>query len=930
GTATIEGILLDVCKIHEDLRLRSTVFVDMCNMRFLKIHKSYIFGDCKFLYVHCWLRYLPHSLRYLEWAQFPLKSLPSKFEPHNLIRLHMTHSGLKELWKGVKHLGNLKAINLSYSKRLIKLPDLSQAPKLEDLILTGCTSLRHLPSMSVSIKNLHLENSGIEALPSSFESLENIVMLRLCYCKHLKSLPKLPKNTEFLDLTWCAWLESLPSNIWKLKSLRYLDLSFCLELKILPEISEAMESLTTLILGGREIEELDLSIENLTGLRNLDLGGCETLRFIPKGLITLSHLSFLNLNSCSNLRCFPSTILELNITCLDLGFCNIQEIPDSLGSLSTLTKIYLSGNKFETIPSSIIQLDKLHYLCISYCKNLRHLPELPSSIKVVDANECGLLETVDTLKAFQVKEQQSNSVEEVKFLFCYCWELKQSARDNILIYFLSRVYNYIAPTTEDISFETLEQIGSHGMAGLDFSSRVYDLLATKKEDIVFQKLGSSSSVEEVKFMFYYCWAMKQTEACRIRHLNFFARAYDHLASRKEDISVRDYFDGIKACYPGNKVPKWFKNREKGSSASIELPPNWLNNNFLGFAACVALKIRTFELNNILEIVTVLRFKTNHGEKYYRCMVLFTDCYDGDSEENMLKSFDHVFMWYKYDPNIKFDLMNLDVTEASFDIVSMLDGENIKVRSCGIRMIYRQEAEEEWPILKEIVPGRHDCSSDANSEDYSRSSLTSELHEEQLDPSGDESQTSETETFKSAMEEFQASGTEDILLVQITTEEHCMQIATLFEICGSCFSPNCDPTDLEIDLDDLSDFDGEDKDRYDLLPPFKPLRNSQIAKLTRKQRKEMSGKISASKSDSENGTATAEAYFPIGQDHCSRGLSLVKLRGDSVWANGHCQFSIGRNCKLFAKCGTTKSAVGYLSKQALKTAPNHAHGGCSNC
>ncbi|PON35758.1 Translocase of chloroplast 159/132, membrane anchor domain containing protein [Trema orientale] len=73
----------------------------------------------------------------------------------------------------------------------------------------------------------------------------------------------------------------------------------------------------------------------------------------------------------------------------------------------------------------------------------------------------------------------------------------------------------------------------------------------------------------------------------------------------------------------------------------------------------------------------------------------------------------------------------------------------------------------------------------------------------------------------------------------------------------------------------------------------------------------------------------EAYFPIGQDHCSRGLSLVKLRGDSVWANGQGQFSIGRNCKLSAKCGTTKSAVGYLSKQALRTAPNHAHGGYSN-
>ncbi|KAL5561483.1 hypothetical protein UlMin_031230 [Ulmus minor] len=43
-------------------------------------------------------------------------------------------------------------------------------------------------------------------------------------------------------------------------------------------------------------------------------------------------------------------------------------------------------------------------------------------------------------------------------------------------------------------------------------------------------------------------------------------------------------------------------------------------------------------------------------------------------------------------------------------------------------------------------------------------------------------------------------------------------------------------DSDIDLDDLSDSDGEEEDEYDQLPPFKPLRNSQIARLTREQKK----------------------------------------------------------------------------------------------
>ncbi|KAH8499613.1 hypothetical protein H0E87_015005 [Populus deltoides] len=52
-----------------------------------------------------------------------------------------------------------------------------------------------------------------------------------------------------------------------------------------------------------------------------------------------------------------------------------------------------------------------------------------------------------------------------------------------------------------------------------------------------------------------------------------------------------------------------------------------------------------------------------------------------------------------------------------------------------------------------------------------------------------------------------------------------------------------PTDLsgedidsDMDLVDLSDSDGEDEDEYDQLPPFKPLRKSQVQKLSKEQRK----------------------------------------------------------------------------------------------
>lgn len=43
------------------------------------------------------LEYLPDSLRILEWPKFPLKYLPSSFNPEDLIELNMHHSCLNHI-----------------------------------------------------------------------------------------------------------------------------------------------------------------------------------------------------------------------------------------------------------------------------------------------------------------------------------------------------------------------------------------------------------------------------------------------------------------------------------------------------------------------------------------------------------------------------------------------------------------------------------------------------------------------------------------------------------------------------------------------------------------------------------------------------------------------------------------------------------------
>ncbi|KAK3231684.1 hypothetical protein Dsin_003565 [Dipteronia sinensis] len=40
------------------------------------------------------------------------------------------------------------------------------------------------------------------------------------------------------------------------------------------------------------------------------------------------------------------------------------------------------------------------------------------------------------------------------------------------------------------------------------------------------------------------------------------------------------------CNPGNEIPEWFSCRSDDNSVKIGLPPNWLNDEFMGIAMCV--------------------------------------------------------------------------------------------------------------------------------------------------------------------------------------------------------------------------------------------------------------------------------------------------------------------------------------------------------
>ena len=65
----------------------------MPNLKFLMLDNIDLSHDIK---------YLPNSLKYLEWSHFPSETLPSSFQPLELAAVSTPFSKLQRLWDGTK------------------------------------------------------------------------------------------------------------------------------------------------------------------------------------------------------------------------------------------------------------------------------------------------------------------------------------------------------------------------------------------------------------------------------------------------------------------------------------------------------------------------------------------------------------------------------------------------------------------------------------------------------------------------------------------------------------------------------------------------------------------------------------------------------------------------------------------------------------
>ncbi|WJX86438.1 hypothetical protein P8452_68747 [Trifolium repens] len=217
----VEGIIFDLSQ-KVDLHVQEDTFNLMAKLRYLRLYVPLGKKICTNLYLPD-QDILPFSykLRYLEWYGYPLKSLPQPFCVEFLVEIRLPHSRVEHLWHGIQELVNLEGIDLSECKQLTNLPDLSRATKLkwckklESLIsekhltslqnidVSGCSSLIEFSLSSDSIEGLDLSQTMVKTLHPSIGHMSNLLCLNLQGLR-LQNVPKELSHLRSLAELWIS------------------------------------------------------------------------------------------------------------------------------------------------------------------------------------------------------------------------------------------------------------------------------------------------------------------------------------------------------------------------------------------------------------------------------------------------------------------------------------------------------------------------------------------------------------------------------------------------------------------------------------------------------------------------------------------------------------------------------------------------------
>ncbi|KAM5551817.1 hypothetical protein ABKV19_026596 [Rosa sericea] len=636
GTDSIQGMVMELTKLQV-AHWKPEAFSNLSQLGLLHIRNVDLPKG---------LTCLSNSLRLLEWTGYPLRTLPNFFEADELIELNLCHSNIEQLWKGTKNFDKLKFIKLCHSQNIVETPDLTGVQNLETLDLEGC--------------------SRLVRIHQSLAFLKKLIVLNLKDCKSLESLPR---RIE---------MESLES----------LILSNCSKVKKIPEFIGNMECLLVLYLDETAIEELPDSIDRLTGLVTLNLSNCRNLVCLPSTINKLKSIEDLNLSGCLNLG-KP----QVNVGVMDC----FEGTDMNSGSAIEMSSTHDRKKETDVNSGSAIEMSSTH--------DRKKKGPIFQGCKVVWRSfkkflPSGLVQKVNTEpKSFPLPVSGLCNLTYLNLSNC---NLGEGAFANEFGYFPSLVTlnlsgnNFVRLPSGIGLLSKLENFNLENCKRLQElsdlpSNSILDLRADGCTSLKY--LFDASNLNRLNksyFNFINCFNLNGNQGCNniaFEMLKTFM--YQGISNNRETFQI---------VIPGSNIPKWFSHQSVGCSVSVSLPAHWNNSQVLGFALCAVFVLHEQYQDEKLYID---EFKTFNATHHLVCCLKLDgrelEVYGRQpafrfSEEFCKVKSDHLWLFYvsgdKY-----FGTEWWHNSCSQFEFLFETRGPGLKVKECGVRLIYEQDVQE---------------------------------------------------------------------------------------------------------------------------------------------------------------------------------------------------------------------------------------------
>ncbi len=341
-----------------DLDANIEAFKRLPNLRFL------LFFSVPISFVPIQIRDLPITGLRLELNKNRFPDWVSQMKQLKNLEIVGDVSDCDEMYANLSNMPSLDLLWLRYTKistttsRTTKLNNVSTV-KVESATVENAFAFFQMFDKNKKLRELSINSSRLNEIPKNIQTFQYLNRLTISSLRNHIQIPEVIgrlSQLEYLDISHDS-LVLLPRQLYTLKKLKVLNVSQNKLANLADEIG-TLNSLKDINYSYNNIVELPASLNNLLKLETMD-GSVNPIKRLP----SLSNLKFLQK--------------------LKFDYCDLQSLPNDIGSLRNMQELHLKNNFLQKLPDGICELNKLKYLNIEH-NNLQSLPEEIGNLRALE------------------------------------------------------------------------------------------------------------------------------------------------------------------------------------------------------------------------------------------------------------------------------------------------------------------------------------------------------------------------------------------------------------------------------------------------------------------------------------------------------------------------------------------------------------------